>query len=125
MKKNLIDSLKELVVAFGGAENIEAVKGSKIIEVLKKLKEAIVSSGAADHGPLILEFATLDPSTVDTPLSEIKAAIEAGKQVWFTAPTGNNFPLTSFHFDGANVTSLQFGSQQISYNENTGWTYMR
>lgn len=46
--KTIKDALKELVVVFGGAENVKAVKGNKITEILKKLKEAIVSSGAAE-----------------------------------------------------------------------------
>lgn len=116
MKKNLIDSLKELVVAFGGARDISEVHGKKITEILKKLKEAIVSNGAADRGPLILTFATTDPYTVDTPMSEIKAAIEAGRQVWFMY-NDSRYLLTNYTVSNNEIIEMYFGYEaNISYD---------
>lgn len=81
---------------------------------------ALTAAGGS-NAPLILEFATTSPSlTVDTPLSEIKAAIEAGRQVWFTDGNGDNLTLTVFRFDGATVAILVFGEHKIWY-ENGGW----
>ena len=39
-----------------------------------------------DMRPLVLEFATENPYTVTTPLADIKAAIDAGRQVMFKLP---------------------------------------
>lgn len=114
--KTIKDALKELVVVFGGAENVKAVKGNKITEILKKLKEAIVSNGAADRGPLNLSFATTDPYTVDTPLSEVKAAIEAGRQVCFSNDD-SRYTLTEYVVINNEIVEMYFGYEaEISYD---------
>ena len=55
--------------------------------------QILIDGQQEDRGPLILEFATTNPFTVTTPLSEIKAAIKAGRQVMLSY---NNFYLPAY-----------------------------
>lgn len=55
-----------------------------------------------DMRPLVLEFATENPYTVTTPLADIKAAIDAGRQVMFKLP-GLNGTTTLKDYDPSNV----------------------
>jgi hypothetical protein len=87
---------------------------------------ALANAGGS-NAPLILEFATIDPYTVATPLSEIKAAIDAGRDVRFLAPNGFVIQLGSYKEDAVFIQVLSFsgGGGQVVYDiDANGWSYM-
>jgi hypothetical protein len=64
--------------------------------------------GSGGGGPLILEFATEDPYTVDTPISDIQEAIEAGRQVLFVIEDMHYIYLNSFEIEDNQLNYLMF-----------------
>ena len=94
----------------------------------KVVSEALPDSFGGGGSPLILEFATEDPYTVDTPISDIQAAIEAGRQVWFRDGTGVNIIMTRFSFDNGSLVNMEFTKFKnfeiksvIIYDALAGW----
>ena len=65
----------------------------------------------------MLQFETQNPYTVITPLSEIKAAIDAGRQVWFLHNTVH-YPLVSYVLDRLSIfDTMNFGTDNnITYS---------
>ena len=45
MKKNLVESLKKLVVAFGGAKDVSEIKENNIVPIINKIADAQSGNG--------------------------------------------------------------------------------
>ena len=121
MKKSLISAVKKLLSKLGAEE----IEGNNLVEVIDS------GGSGSSSNPVVLEFATMDPYTVTTPIADIKTAIDTGRQVWFKN-SGNIFPVTAFFvaddvlvyinftlvsYSGSNIT----GIKRIIYDKNSGW----
>ena len=125
MKKNLITVLKKLLAAFGG----EDTQSNNAVEVIDKIADAANS----DRRPLILKFATVNPFTVTTPIADIKAAIDAGRQVYFDHE-GSRLVFVGWYITNGNLYSIEFAATsyddtglasaiKVNYVMGTGWHY--
>jgi len=45
-KRNLIDSMKKIIVALGGAESVEDIDENNVVEIADKIAEAISDGGS-------------------------------------------------------------------------------
>lgn len=85
-KMSIVDALKKLVVAFGGAEAPEAVPGSNVAEVVEELSKSVTPitppEPSGDSGQLTVHVdATGETVTCDTEWADIVAADTAGKNL--------------------------------------------
>ena len=112
-KKNLITALKKLVTSFGGE-----AKSNNTVDLVDEFAD-VAAQGGGFASPLILEFATENPLTVNTPLSEIKAAIEAGRQVWFKMNAAHIALVQYDQFENV-LTYLCFCSTTIELDGSVG-----
>lgn len=55
-KRNLIDSMKKIIVALGGAESVEDIDENNVVEIADKIAEAISDGGALLHQNQNIQF---------------------------------------------------------------------
>ena len=110
---SIVDALKKLVVAFGGADKPEAVPGSNVAEVIEELAKN-PPSGSGGNAPLILHIdENPDSMRLDKTYQEIEDAFLSGRSIFLYNPDGEE--LDSYQYDFLNAFGLYFDADSNDY----------